>query len=534
MPLNVDLDIVCNTSEASIRANVAAALTRCLPEFAPEPAHPGSVCLVGGGPSLASCLDELRARQRSGQKIWALNGAGNFLMRHGILADALWCVDARPENASFANFLSPNITCFIASQCHPDLFEALYGCNVIVWHEMSCADWLPEGVLLIGGGNSIGTKALAGAWLLGYRNIHLFGYDSSYQELKHHAYDQAWNDQEPCGVAWVGKRKFLAAEWMLLQVEQFQTMSAEYANQGARIVVHGDGLLPAVARKLAAGGGVLTAVYDLAVSPPTYDFLSFLGEAEKARIAAGAAHLDVVFQPGPAGGFRDDNLPPDDIATREGMLWRVCVGACRLLPSVRNVTVLQERRPVEGAVFPDRPVAWYGTKYLRTALQCLTASDSAKAVVGREFPDPYVTITLRQSRYWTDRNSKLDQWTIVADRLARAGWRVIFVPDSDGDHYGSWTPAAYDIDLRLALYEGAAMNLGVVNGPMALCYMSHAPYRVFKPVVESCTSTTLKFLAANGLNHGDQMSGNGLLIWADDDADVILRSIPHLLQKDAA
>ena len=74
------------------------------------------------------------------------------------------------------------------------------------------------------------------------------------------------------------------------------------------------------------------AVYDLGVSPPSYDFLSFLAEAERHRRANGFTHINLMFQPGPMNGFRDDELPPDT-ATREGMLWRVCAGMARLLPS---------------------------------------------------------------------------------------------------------------------------------------------------------------------------------------------------------
>lgn len=271
----------------------------------------------------------------------------------------------------------------------------------------------------------------------------------------------------------------------------------------------------------------LTAVYDLAVSPPTYDFISFLCSAEQERRERGHEFIDVVFSPGPNMGFRDDNLPPQ-LEERDSMLWRVCVGMTRLLPTVRNVTVQRARYHVDGRVWPkgwskSTPASNYGTYLFKTMPRCLEATLVAKKALA--FPKPYVTITERSSRYWPSRNSNKEQWEKAAEEIEKMGYEVIWVPDtSEGA-----SPVCWDIDLRCALYQGAVCNLGVSNGPMYLAVFANAPYLIFKMIVPDCPSTTADFLASHGFNQGDQISDTGKLVWEDDTAEVIIAEFATFL-----
>jgi hypothetical protein len=282
---------------------------------------------------------------------------------------------------------------------------------------------------------------------------------------------------------------------------------------------------------------MLTAVYDLAVSPPTFEILSFLSEAEKRRIETGAYALNVVFQPGPKGGFRNDTLPPS-LTEREGMLWRVCVAACRLLPSVRNITVLRDRAPVEGDVFPKgwsvtEPKSCYGPAYHRDARPIFRATPAARDAVSRHLPGRYATITLRQSTYWPERNSSMREWVAVGEWLDRRGIVPVWIPDAEGlapAIFETFEPASFDLDLRLAAYEGAAVNLGVNNGPMSLGHFTRIPYLMFKPVHQSCPSTTLAHMQAL-VGPGGQWGGNGLTVWEDDTAAAIIPAIERFLAQ---
>lgn len=253
-----ELDVVCNVERDRIMGQVESTCARDLLWFDTEDEHDGHVCLVGGGPSLKDTLPELQWRQSIGQKVWALNGAGKFLLRNGVTPDVVVIADARPENASFLNELSPSVTAALASQCHPDVFDRALGrgMRVIVWHANSpgMRDYLQSEnerpVHLIGGGSTVGMNAMVLAFAAGYREIHLYGYDSSYRDDAHHAYRQMLNESDRIIDALYRDKKFKTAAWMAQQVNDFQALAPVLIADGCTITIAGDGLLPAVADDL--------------------------------------------------------------------------------------------------------------------------------------------------------------------------------------------------------------------------------------------------------------------------------------------
>lgn len=519
-----------NVGEEVFRSNILSSIKRDLPWLQGHPAHDGRIVIVAGGPSLADSEPIIRSMKADGFKIMAVNNTVRWLLERGIFPDYQVMLDAQPSVSRFV-IKHEGIQYLIASQCAPETFDAAG--ETILWHphiegikefvgDRECA--------LIGGGTTVGLQAMSISFALGYRYLHLIGFDSSYRDGEGHAYPQEENEGEPLvNVIFNGKR-FVCARWMCHQVEEFKGVLNQLLDADCTVSVSGEGFLQEVFRDMLKT--VLTAVYDLAVSPPTYDFIAFLAEAEKARIAGGHTHIDVVFIPGPIGGFRDDNLPPS-ISAREGMLQRICIPACRLLPSVRNVTVRKDRQPVEGNIFPEgwtviNPVAHYGAKYLHDAKPCLKATQSAVNYVKARLPEKYATITLREAEYWPERNSDKAEWYKVARWLDREGYTPVFIPDTSGGDipgYTNFREASLDVDIRVAAYEGAALNLGVVNGPFALLYAMNVPYMVFKVITPECVSTTKEFLAAHGMTEGMQFSPNGKTVWKDDTAENIIREL---------
>lgn len=227
----------------------------------------------------------------------------------------------------------------------------------------------------------------------------------------------------------------------------------------------------------------LQVVYDMSMNPTSYDFLPFLASAEKHRAAHECESMDVHVMPGESAKFYDRFFPKDE-SEREGLLWRVCVPACRLVKSVRNVMVYAKRQGVGGdAIYPEswalsRPDMTHGRAYLRGALRCFAASDMAKKFIASKYRN-YMTITLRECRYGEDRNSDRVEWWRVANAIKGMGGNVVIVPDTLG-HPLKDSPncleAAWDLDIRCALYEGALLNMGVENGPMTLCMLSRSKF----------------------------------------------------------
>ena len=363
----------------------------------------------------------------------------------------------------------------------------------------------------------------------GHKRIHLYGFDLC------HA------NGEGMRVAFAN-RVFYTTQELATHAQMLLKACMELTGKGAELAIHGEGMFPHMARTVMADARerVLTAIYDMQVSPPTYEVFSFLSQAEKYRHERGFTALDIIFFPGPIEGFRDDGLPPS-ASERASMLHRICVGGARLLPSVRNIHVMSKRSHVEGDVFPpdwtnDRPRFCYGPRFQKNAYQCLEATKAARDEISLRFKSPYTTITLREADYWPKRNSNKKAWEQAAKWLQQYRVPAVVVPDTHGggiDGAHELQAAAWDIDLRLALYEGAALNLGVMNGPMVLpMFAKKAPaYLIFQKPDEESPGTQAAFMAAQGIRAGEGYTSNGETVWTDDTPENVLAALEHWRQS---
>lgn len=244
-PLRIKLDVECNTPGSDILANVIKNSRHIKKWVKSEPAHGGVAIVVGGGPSIADTIAELKAIEG---KIFALNAAATFLSGHGIKADYQVIMDARPETASL---IGPAKDYLFASQVHPKCFRkkpsatlwhATYG-NVLPTEQENFPEH-SDGYVTIGGSVSVGNTCLALLYALGYRKIHVFGMDSSHRGVDGHAYRQDMNDGEPCTVVEFGGKEYVCSLTMSLQAKHFMGRAALLKAAGCKIEVHGSGLLP--------------------------------------------------------------------------------------------------------------------------------------------------------------------------------------------------------------------------------------------------------------------------------------------------
>lgn len=251
-----DVELLCNVEKAQIAANIRLACKRDIPALSIQPAHDGTVLLVGGGPSLKGDLPEIRRRVAAGARILAMNGSADYLSANGIEPHMQISIDAREDNVRFLRVSSAPEQ-FLASQCHPAMFDWVCGkehFRPTLFH-IALADWeqyAPDGdTMAIGGGHSVGLYAMSLAYVLGYRDMRLYGYDSSYADDKHHAYDQPLNDSDSIIEAYVNGRTFKTTSWMVVQVNEFKDLSQQLAQMDCTITTHGTGLLPYVAWQMA-------------------------------------------------------------------------------------------------------------------------------------------------------------------------------------------------------------------------------------------------------------------------------------------
>jgi hypothetical protein len=277
----------------------------------------------------------------------------------------------------------------------------------------------------------------------------------------------------------------------------------------------------------------LTAVYDLQFGPVSYDFITWLARArlEQQRRAMARLHVVIVPYAQGLGGFAR-HWGGHDAALTDWKLWNILLPACRLAGATITLLDAEIRPPQPG------PFDWWPegkAHFLRPLVEAAKAGEpipllmasaqSLRWVRGWIADRRVVTLTLRANNGADGRDSNLTAWKGFAAWLSSHGWMPVVLNDSgvalqrETGHF-----AELSTDLRLALYQGAAMNCFCNNGPMTLAWHSTAPYLSF------CAGLPSDRWAAHWSRHlaletGDQLPWSGpeqRLIYRPDAIDVLV------------
>jgi len=273
--------------------------------------------------------------------------------------------------------------------------------------------------------------------------------------------------------------------------------------------------------------------YDLSASPVTFDFASYLAAAEVERRLRKLKEINVIFVLGPKAGVRKE-LPDYeaaiDVPTRVARLRNILIPMLAFLPSVKSYAVCSTREQAEAIIAADRkrihpsdyrtylprqPAKKVIFEHARAGLSIwpmLRATDA-----GRRFVSDFlareakgrkaVVITLRNYDYSPERNSRNADWIAFADSLDPTAYVPIFVHDTEtsmreppedfGQHVVCHA-ASWSLEVRMALYEAAWLNMALMHGPMELCwYNEQARYVLFMAVGTAAINTEAS-LIANG------------------------------------
>jgi hypothetical protein len=253
-----------NTEHDRIYANIRTNIRRQLPQVQIHAANDYRVAMLCGGPSLADNERRIRTlHHRHGWKIATVNGTHRWAMDRGLSPSVHAMLDARPFNARFVEDVERTCRYLICSQCDPAVFEALAGLDVHIWHGASRKE--PEAKILdrfyagrwqdVMGGGSIGTRAIGLLYLIGVRNVRVFGMDGCLRDGEHHAFAQSENDAGPHAIKGVRvrRRRFRAHVWMLAQLDDWLQM-APHVPEDLNLSIEGDGMLAYIIRETARTG----------------------------------------------------------------------------------------------------------------------------------------------------------------------------------------------------------------------------------------------------------------------------------------
>ena len=219
----------------------------------------GIACVVGAAPSIEKTYKELTG------DVCAINSAIGFLIEHGVIPKWAMLWDAADIVEQFA-VPHPDITYLVASRCHPKVFERLKDCKVVVWHaggdhDISKVLNNPEVIAkqkyeepLINGGSAGVTRGIFLMTALGYKEIHLFGADSSYGTQNNTHVRGSLVPEKDFLIA-IGNEPPLwfrtTPEWCA-QVEEYKCIYALMVSHDIKLEVHGDGMLPTMHQLLVA------------------------------------------------------------------------------------------------------------------------------------------------------------------------------------------------------------------------------------------------------------------------------------------
>lgn len=237
-----------NTTNDMILANVRANCAGGWQQIIPKGEQDTEVMILGGGPSLQTHLEEIRAKRAEGAKLVTLNGAYNWAIENGLTPSATIIVDAREFNNRFTKPVVEDCVYLIASQCHPSVLEGLPKDRTYLWHimgelsEATVTEFFPVH-WAIPGGSTVLLRAIPLLRTLGFHRFHLYGCDSCLSDGAHHAFSQPENDDRAVvRIMVTGGRTFYCHPWMAAQAREFVTMIRKLGDT-FDMIVHGDGLL---------------------------------------------------------------------------------------------------------------------------------------------------------------------------------------------------------------------------------------------------------------------------------------------------
>jgi hypothetical protein len=278
--------------------------------------------------------------------------------------------------------------------------------------------------------------------------------------------------------------------------------------------------------------------YNVPASPLSYDFIHWLVDAEQTRILAGApAPLKVGFWFGRDGKTGLENP------------WRAQMFHNVIRPSLARI----------GAV-EDDSAAHDGNCKMEFGFKDVIDRARQGAPVPRFKAEPhmekirdlrhcggrYITITLREAEQYPHRNSNMEAWLRFASYLKNRGERVIFVRDTARAHdlingFESSIYAPTDLHYRAALYQGAAMNLFVSNGPATLAYFSDWRWMMFlkiEPDGHAYAPNTPKFWREEfGMEVGEQFPwarADQRIIWKGDSYENLVAAWQEVMEVEYA
>lgn len=227
----------------NVRLNVVKTLRRLPSKIEPHGREASLVCF---GPSLKSSWMNIPIDQYSGDDIFTVSGAHQFLIDRSIKPNGHIDCDPRAYKSEQMGTPVEGVKYWVASCVDPTYVEKLRPFDLTLWHlwngepSAPVLDEIEPGSWALQGGGCIGLRALALLYTQGYRKIKIHGMDCSQSEDDTHAGKHLGKFQTPIQVRYKD-RWFKTTGALASYAQQFFTLRD--ALQDAKFSLYGDGLL---------------------------------------------------------------------------------------------------------------------------------------------------------------------------------------------------------------------------------------------------------------------------------------------------
>lgn len=231
---------------------VKQASARIAKRLEPADKHRKRAIIACYGPSLKNTISHLKEEAAEiDSTVVSVSGAHDFLIENGLAPAIHVECDPRPHKADNITRSRDGVAYYIASCCHPNMFDRLEGADVRLWH-VQTAEHQAQLVALgespqtiISGGGSVGLRAIPLLYALGYRDFSIYGMDCSFTEDgAQWAGKHAGKAHDVCQIR-CGNRVMISSPILLTYATNFFEIVQKASD--ATFTLHGDGLLQSMA-----------------------------------------------------------------------------------------------------------------------------------------------------------------------------------------------------------------------------------------------------------------------------------------------
>lgn len=215
-----------------------------VPRLKVSPGHDALISICGYGPSLKDTWQDVS------NVVMSTSGAHDFLISKGIVPQFHVECDPRKHKLEFLRHPHKSVTYLINSQCHPEMFEALKGYNVVMWHgftdddaraQLELIESIEPGTRLLGGGTNVGMRGIIVAREMGFQRFELHGFDCCYTDTQWAG--EHYTEPHQTVKIKVEEREFETSPMMLQSTDDF--FNQMNLLSGCSFKIYGDGLLEA-------------------------------------------------------------------------------------------------------------------------------------------------------------------------------------------------------------------------------------------------------------------------------------------------